>query len=140
MTNGQKFKRVLFSRYGVLTVLTLLLVFYILSFFTFPTKGLQSKDNPLYVVVYFLVLRCPFGFFFWGWEKFDEEGSYTKKFVPELKNLSPKYLFKPWLAPKEVLEKSGIELGKNYPNQTHTCTCACQEPSASMAQLGCTVG
>ena len=48
-------------------------------------------------------------------EKFDEEGSYTKKFVPELKNLSPKYLFKPWLAPKEVLEKSGIELGKNYP-------------------------
>ena len=48
-------------------------------------------------------------------EKFDEEGSYTKKYVPELKNLSPKYLFKPWLAPQEVLEKNGIELGKNYP-------------------------
>ena len=78
MTNGQKFKRVLRSRYGVLTVLTLLLVFYILSFFTFPTKGLQSKDNPLYVVVYFLVLICPFGFFFWGWEKFDDEDRIKK--------------------------------------------------------------
>ena len=78
MTNGQKFKRVLFSRYGVRTVLTLLLVFYILSFFTFPTKGLQSKDNPLYVVVYFLVLICPFGFFFWGWEKFDDEDRIKK--------------------------------------------------------------
>ena len=74
MTNGQKFKRVLYSRYGILTVLTLLLVFYILSYFEFPTKGgQQGKDNPLYVVVYLLVLICPFGFFFWGWEKFDEE-------------------------------------------------------------------
>ena len=73
MTNGQKFKRVLCSRYGVLTVLTLLFVVYIFTFFTFPTKGLQSKDNPLYVVVYFLVLICPSGFFFWGWEKFDDE-------------------------------------------------------------------
>ena len=74
MTNGQKFKRVVYSRYGTLTVLTLLLVFYILSFFEFPTKGgQQGKDNPLYVVVYFLVLICPFGFFLWGWEKFGDE-------------------------------------------------------------------
>ena len=78
MTNGQKFKRVLCSRYGVLTVLTLLFVVYIFSFFTFPTKGLQSKDNPLYVVVYFLVLICPFGFFFWGWEKFEDEDRIKK--------------------------------------------------------------
>ena len=78
MTNGQKFKRVLRSRYGVLTVLTLLLVFYILSFFTFPTKGLQSKDDPLYLGFYFLGLICPFGFFFWGWEKFDDEDRIKK--------------------------------------------------------------
>ena len=57
MTNRQKFKRILYSRYGVLTLLTLLLVVYILSFFEFPTKGgQQAKDNPLYVVLYFLVL------------------------------------------------------------------------------------
>lgn len=73
-TNGQKFIRVLYSRYGTLTALTLLLVSYILSYLEFPTKGgQQGKDNPMYVVVYFLVLICPFGFFFWGWEKFDDE-------------------------------------------------------------------
>ena len=87
MTNGQKFKRVLYSRYGVLTVLTLLLVFYILSFFEFPTKGLQSKDNPLHVVVYFFVLICPFGFFFWGWERFDDEDRIKRgRENPDLQN------------------------------------------------------
>ena len=73
MTNGQKIKRVLFSPYGVLTVLTLALVLYALSFFDFPTKGgQQSKDNPLYIVIYFSVLLFPFGIFFWGWEKFED--------------------------------------------------------------------
>ena len=48
-------------------------------------------------------------------EKFDENGEYTKKFVPELKNLENKYLYAPWLAPKAILQKANIELGKNYP-------------------------
>lgn len=48
-------------------------------------------------------------------EKFDKEGTYTKKWVPELKNLPTKYLFKPWLTPEEVLEKADIELGTTYP-------------------------
>jgi deoxyribodipyrimidine photo-lyase len=47
--------------------------------------------------------------------KFDPEGDYTKKYVPELKNLPNKYLFSPWEAPKEILESAGIELGKDYP-------------------------
>ena len=73
MIDRQKFRRVLFSRYGVLTVLTLPLVFYILSLFELPSRGSQAlKDDPFSVVVYFLVL-IPFGFFFLGWEKFDEE-------------------------------------------------------------------
>ena len=74
MTNWQKIKRVLFSPYGVLTVLTQLLVLYALSFFEFPTKGgQQSRDNPLYIVIYFSVLLFPFGIFFWGWEKFEDK-------------------------------------------------------------------
>ncbi|HEV2601754.1 MAG TPA: deoxyribodipyrimidine photo-lyase [Candidatus Babeliales bacterium] len=48
-------------------------------------------------------------------EKFDRDGDYTRKFVPELKNLSNKYLFKPWTAPEKVLEEAGIVLGKTYP-------------------------
>ena len=47
--------------------------------------------------------------------KFDPEGEYTKKYVPELKLLPNKFLFNPWEAPKEILEKAGIELGKDYP-------------------------
>jgi hypothetical protein len=74
MIDRQKFRRVLFSRYGVLTVLTLPPVFYILSLFEIPSRGSQvSKDNPFYALVYALVLVCPLGFMAWGWEKFDAE-------------------------------------------------------------------
>lgn len=49
-------------------------------------------------------------------EKFDQDGEYTKKYVPELKNLDAKYLFKPWEAPPLILMEAGITLGKTYPN------------------------
>ena len=48
-------------------------------------------------------------------EKFDKHGDYTRKFVPELKNLPDKYLFKPWTASDEILKSAGVILGKNYP-------------------------
>ena len=47
--------------------------------------------------------------------KFDSEGEYTKKYLPELKDLPNKYLFNPWEAPEEVLKKANIILGENYP-------------------------
>ena len=47
--------------------------------------------------------------------KFDSEGVYTKKYIPELSKIPSKYLFSPWEAPKEVLESAGVELGKDYP-------------------------
>ena len=48
-------------------------------------------------------------------EKFDSQGDYTRKWVPELSNLPNKYLFKPWEAPLEVLEEAGVKLGHSYP-------------------------
>lgn len=48
-------------------------------------------------------------------EKFDPEGNYTRHFVPELKKLPNKYLFKPWEAPEKILQEAGIRLGKEYP-------------------------
>ncbi len=48
-------------------------------------------------------------------EKFDPDGSYIRKYVPELANLANKFLFKPWTAPEKVLKEAGVELGKNYP-------------------------
>ncbi len=49
-------------------------------------------------------------------EKFDPDGSYTRHYVPELKNLPQKYLFSPWTAPAAVLHQSGITLGTHYPH------------------------
>ena len=48
-------------------------------------------------------------------EKFDPEGMYTRKFVPELMQLPNKYLFKPWEVPEHTLKECGIVLGKTYP-------------------------
>ncbi len=47
--------------------------------------------------------------------KFDPDGAYVRKFVPELSGLSDRYLHKPWEAPLEVLFKARIKLGDTYP-------------------------
>ena len=49
-------------------------------------------------------------------EKFDPDGSYIKKYVPELQDLPAKYIGAPFQAPEEVLQKAGIILGKTYPH------------------------
>ena len=38
-------------------------------------------------------------------KKFDPDGSYTKKYLPELKNMPNEYLFNPWEAPAIILKK-----------------------------------
>ncbi len=48
-------------------------------------------------------------------EKFDAQGHYTRHYLPELKNLPEKYLFKPWEAPEDILKSAGVSLGENYP-------------------------
>ena len=44
-------------------------------------------------------------------EKFDKEGEYVKKWVPELKNLSKKFIHKPW-----ELNEEKFKLGRDYPH------------------------
>ena len=48
-------------------------------------------------------------------EKFDPDGEYIKKYIPELSNLPNKYLYSPWEAPNEVLTEANIVLDKDYP-------------------------
>jgi deoxyribodipyrimidine photo-lyase len=48
-------------------------------------------------------------------EKFDGDGHYVKKWVPELAHLPKKYIHAPWQAPATVLSDCGITLGENYP-------------------------
>ena len=49
-------------------------------------------------------------------EKFDSEGIYVRRWVPEIELLPDTVLHKPWEASEEVLENAGIVLGKNYPH------------------------
>lgn len=48
-------------------------------------------------------------------EKFDSHGAYIKKFVPELSNVSAKYIHNPSIAPLRILKEAEITLGKDYP-------------------------
>lgn len=48
-------------------------------------------------------------------QKFDGDGEYVRRFVPELKTIPIKYLHNPWEAPEKVLADAGVKLGKDYP-------------------------
>ena len=48
-------------------------------------------------------------------EKFDPNGDYVRKFVPELNHMPNKFIHRPWDAPERVLREAGINLGENYP-------------------------
>jgi len=48
-------------------------------------------------------------------EKFDADGAYVRRYVPELKDLPDQYIHKPWDASPLILEAAGVRLGKNYP-------------------------
>jgi deoxyribodipyrimidine photo-lyase len=48
-------------------------------------------------------------------EKFDAQGAYVRRYVPEIAALPDRYLHAPWLAPPMVLAQAGITLGKTYP-------------------------
>ncbi len=48
-------------------------------------------------------------------ERFDKDGRYVRRWVPEIAQLPNKYLHKPWEAPPLVLMEADVELGKTYP-------------------------
>jgi deoxyribodipyrimidine photo-lyase len=49
-------------------------------------------------------------------QKFDPEGSYVRRWLPELAALPREHLHTPWLAPSGVLKGAGVQLGGNYPH------------------------
>ena len=48
-------------------------------------------------------------------EKYDPEGKYIIRYIPQLATLPKKYIHRPWLAPKDVLASAKIKIGSNYP-------------------------
>ena len=47
--------------------------------------------------------------------KFDPDGRYVRRWVPELARLPDRWLHAPWTAPPLVLDQAGIRLGRDYP-------------------------
>jgi deoxyribodipyrimidine photo-lyase len=47
--------------------------------------------------------------------KFDPDGGYVRRWVPELARLDTRYLHAPWQAPAAALRAAGIVLGQTYP-------------------------
>lgn len=49
-------------------------------------------------------------------QRFDPDGTYVRRWVPELANLPNRYIHEPWEAPEHILEGSGVSLGNTYPS------------------------
>ena len=48
-------------------------------------------------------------------QKFDADGRYVRRWVPELGRLPDRWLHAPWTAPPEILRAAGVRLGQDYP-------------------------
>jgi deoxyribodipyrimidine photo-lyase len=48
-------------------------------------------------------------------EKFDAEGKFIRRYLPQLTKLDTKFIHAPWTAPEMTLQMAGITLGKDYP-------------------------
>ena len=47
--------------------------------------------------------------------RFDAEGGYLRKWLPELRRLPDKWIHAPWEAPETVLAEAGVTLGETWP-------------------------
>ena len=49
-------------------------------------------------------------------ERFDPDGAYVRRWIPELTKLPNRYLHKPWEAPTSDLKAAGVNPGTDYPS------------------------
>lgn len=48
-------------------------------------------------------------------KKFDPDGAYVRRWVPELREVPSRFIHEPWLTPPLVQQQAGVEIGTDYP-------------------------
>jgi len=67
--------------------------------------------------------------------KFDPDGAYVRRWVPELARLPDRWLHQPWAAPGGVLAAAGVALGAGYPRPVVEHEAARARALAALASL-----
>ncbi len=67
--------------------------------------------------------------------KFDPNGAYVSKWIPELAKLPAKWIHAPWEAPASVLQLAEIELGTEYPPPIVDHAAARRSALAALAEI-----
>ena len=68
-------------------------------------------------------------------ERFDPNGVYIRRWLPELAALPTAFIYKPWTAPEDVLEAAGVHLGVNYPRPRVDLSQSRERALATFAEL-----
>ncbi len=49
-------------------------------------------------------------------QKYDPQGGYIRRWIPELRNVPDEFVHEPWKMPAEIQSKTGCKIGKDYPS------------------------
>ncbi len=69
-------------------------------------------------------------------ERFDPDGDYVRQWVPEVAGLPKSHIHQPWKAPADARARSGLHLGRSYPQPLVDLGTSRQEALAAFHALG----